>query len=187
MLLPGFDAAKAAQAVAFFALKSGGRINVLKLSKLLYLADREFMQRYDEPMFYDNLVSMPDGPVTSVIYNLINGDAEEAIWAKFVSPRKGYDIAVADGVTAGSLDELSEAEVDVLDHLWGKFGNYDRYALRDWTHVKANVPEWEDPCGSSYVIPYERIFKVLGKTDVKALTQQIEERRKLSKAMSSAK
>jgi hypothetical protein len=37
VMLPGFDLDKAAQATTFFALKSGGAINVLKLSKLLYL------------------------------------------------------------------------------------------------------------------------------------------------------
>jgi hypothetical protein len=55
MLLPGYDVGKAAQAAAYFALKSGSSINVLKLCKLLYLAEREFMARYDTPMFYESL------------------------------------------------------------------------------------------------------------------------------------
>lgn len=187
MLLPGFDVSKAAQVVAFFALKAGGKINVLKLAKLLYLGDREFMARYDEPMLYDRMVSMPDGPVTSVTYNFINGEVEDPAWPKFVAPRRGNDISVAEGVTVKNLDQLSPAETEVLDYLWSKFGHYDRYALRDWTHVKENVPEWEDPAGSSQAISYEKIFQVLGKPDPKALRQQVDERRAMTKALFPAK
>ena len=49
-LLPGYDVRKAAQVAAFFAIKAGGKINKLRLVKLIYLADRQFMIRYDEPM-----------------------------------------------------------------------------------------------------------------------------------------
>jgi len=185
MLLPGYDVAKAAQVVAYFALKSGGKINVLKLAKLLYLADREFMIRYDEPMLYDRLVSMPDGPVTSITNNFIDGRLEARIWQTFVSPRRGYDVSAAGDIDFEALDELSRAEVEVLEHLWSKFGSYDKYAIRDWTHNKANVPEWEDPKGSSYDISYEKIFRLLGKPDAKALNQQIDERRKLFKVLSN--
>jgi uncharacterized phage-associated protein len=183
MLVPGYDPVKAAQVVAFFALKSGGRINVLKLAKLLYLAEREFMARYDEPMFYDRLVSMPDGPVTSITYNLINGDGEVEVWRKFVAPRDGYDISAAMGVELATLDELSVAEVEVLEHLWAKFSKFDRYALRDWTHKKENVPEWQDPKGSSKPIDHTDIFKHLGKSDAAVLAHQVKERRLLAKAL----
>lgn len=187
MLLPGYDVAKAAQAVAYFALLDGGKINVLKLAKLLYLAEREFIHRYDEPMFFDQLVSMPDGPVTSVTYNFINGEIDDPAWPKFVAPRKGYDVCVQSGIDLGDLDELSPAEIEVLDSLWDRFGHFNRYALRDWTHVKTNVPEWEDPGGSSYIIPYKKIFDALGKPDPKALERQINERRALSKALIAVK
>ncbi|MES0157555.1 Panacea domain-containing protein [Mesorhizobium sp. M0018] len=183
MLMPGYDVVKAAQAAAFFALKSGGKINVLKLAKLLYLAERGFMSRYDEPMFYDHLVSMPDGPVTSITLNLINGDAEDDTWPKFVAPRQGYDVSVADGVTLANLENLSAAEMELLGELWEKFKTFDRYRLRDWTHQKKNVPEWEDPKGSSCQITHEEVFEYLGKPDVKALVDNIRDRRHLAKAI----
>jgi Protein of unknown function (DUF4065) len=62
-----FNVKKAAQVAAFFALKQGGQIHVLKLTKLVYLSDREFMDRYDIPITGDKLVSMDHGPVNSVI------------------------------------------------------------------------------------------------------------------------
>lgn len=186
MLLPGYDVTKAAQAVVYFALKDGGKINVLKLSKLLYLAEREFMARYDEPMFFDALVSMPDGPVASITLNLINGEAEDDAWPHFVAPRSGYDIAPAQGVKAEQLDDLSLADREVLDYLWEKFGHFDRYALRDWTHKKENVPEWKDPNGSSHSISHVDVFSFLGKKDAKQLKQQIDEIRHLAGTFSGS-
>ena len=112
MLLPGYDARKAAQVAAYFALRANGGINVLKLSKLLYLAEREFMARHDAPMFYDTLVSMPDGPVTSITLNLINGNVEHPEWAKFIASRTDYTIRLAN-------DELQLR--DLLD-LLGRHG-----------------------------------------------------------------
>ena len=184
-MLPGYDIAKAAQAVAYFALKSGGDINVLKLSKLLYLAEREFMRRFDEPMFYDRLVSMPDGPVASVTLNFINGEIENPTWCAYVAPRERYSIKQAESINSPEqLDQLSKADLSVLEDLWQRFGDYDRYELRDWTHRKENVPEWEDPDGSSNPISHKDVFEFLGKEDVELLTQQVEERRELAKALS---
>ena len=45
-----FDEKKAAQAAAYFLLRAGGRLEVLKLMKLLYLAERRSFEKYGEPM-----------------------------------------------------------------------------------------------------------------------------------------
>jgi uncharacterized phage-associated protein len=186
MLVSGFDVSKAAQAVAFFALKAGGRINVLKLSKLVYLAEREFMSRHDTPMFYDKLVSMPDGPVASITLNLINGNLEDAKWASYVSRRVGYDICAATGITLSSLDNLSRADLSVLGDLWQQFGEFDKYQLRDWTHVKANIPEWNDPRGSSNPIHHEDVFRYLKKDNSLALAEDVEEYRRVHEYLDAA-
>lgn len=186
MLLPGYDIGKAAQATAFFALKSGGSINVLKLSKLLYLAEREFMARYDTPMFYDELFSLPDGPVVSVTLNLINGNYEHDLWSRFVSKRQGYDIAAAGGVSEDSLDHLSRADREILCGLWDRFGSYDKYSLRDWTHEWRNVPEWVDPKGSSYPIKHEDVFRYLGKSESVALAHEVESYRRMQEYLAAA-
>jgi uncharacterized phage-associated protein len=184
-ILPGYDIRKAAQVAAYFALRQGGAINVLKLSKLLYLAEREYMARFDEPMFFDNLVSMPDGPVASVTLNLINGDYEDRLWREFVQPRTSYDIRVVNGRDMESLDELSRADLSVLEGLWDQFGAYDRYALRDWTHRPENIPEWVDPLGSSRPITHEDVFNYLNKPSPAMLAAEVEERRHLSEQLAA--
>lgn len=184
-MLPGYDIRKAAQTVAFFALKEGGAINVLKLSKLLYLAEREYMARYDAPMFYDKLVSMPDGPVTSVTLNLINGNAEDARWSAIVAPREGYDVRPTAGVTEASLDELSRADLAILNDLWNQFGRFDKYWLRDWTHIPENIPEWKDPEGSSLPISHREIFSHLKKSNIETLVDNVDEHRRLARILST--
>lgn len=181
----GYNARKAAQAAAYYALKAGGEINVLKLVKILYLTEREFMIRYDDPMFYDRFVSMDHGPVPSITLNLINGLNESEDWSEFLSGRSGHDIGVAnDNISVDSLDELSRADIDVLADLWEKFSGFNRYQLRDYTHKYC--PEWEDPHGSSTPIPHERVFKFLDKEDSAELSNDIEKHRHLANNLAAA-
>lgn len=160
-----FNARKAAQIVAFFAIKEAGQINVLKLAKLVYLADRLFMEKFDSTMLNDSLVSMPHGPVNSLTLNHINGLLDSAGWNEFVSGRAGYNVGlVHPQLTTEQLDELSKAELKVLEQIWKSFGGMNQFQIRDYTH--SHCPEWEDPHGSSEPIPYARVFKFLGKQEV---------------------
>jgi len=185
-LIPGYDVRKAAQVAAYFALKQGGAINVLKLSKLLYLAERECMAQYDEPMFYDDLASMPDGPVVSITLNLINGEVEHAAWSAFIEDRSGRDIRHRPGIDINALDELSRADIAVIEALWGRFGTWDRFKLRDWTHKAENIPEWKNPHGSSIPISHEEVLGYLKKPRVDVLIQDIEDRRAIAQRLDAA-
>lgn len=177
----GYKERKAAQVAAFFALKSGGSINILKLAKLLYLAERESMDRYDEPFFYDRFVSMDHGPVTSMSLNRINGCNESADWAEFLIDRAGYAIGIIEGKTFEDLDDLCEAELKILEHLWGKFSSFDQFQIRDWTHE--NCPEWENPYGSSKPISHDLVYKFLAKTAPNKLAAEVKSYRDLSNLM----
>ena len=184
MLVPGYDLDKAAQVVAFFATKQGGSINILKVSKLAYLAERECMRLYDEPMYYDSLVSMPDGPVASITLNFMNGVNKDSRWDNFVAHRSGYFIPVAkSGFERSDFNHLSDADIDILDMLWEKFGRYDQWYIRDWTHNSENVPEWKDPKGSSDSIPHRRVFEGLAKEGSDALAEDVQAYRELASAL----
>jgi len=186
MAIAGYNIRKAAQVTAFFAKKEGGAINVLKLAKLLYLADREFMSRYDFPILFDELVSMPHGPVTSMTLNLINGLSEDRDeWETFVVDRAQHMVGIAQDFTIEQLDELSEAEVHVLDIVWDQFGHMDQWQLRNYTHE--NCPEWEDPHGSSTPIPYERVLKFLRKEHSAEIAEEIETQRSLDRFLAYAR
>ena len=178
MLPKGYNVRKAAQVAAFFAEKEGGDISVLKLVKLIYLADRESLDKYDYPLLFDQFVSMPHGPVNSITYNYISGCYESKEWNDFIVDKADHVVALNKKISAKDLDELSDAEINVLEEVWKKFGAMDKYKIRDYTHDSCF--EWEDPNGSSEPIPYERVFKNLRKDNVAMLSQAIEEERQLS-------
>jgi uncharacterized phage-associated protein len=172
-----YDPRKAAQVVSFFAKCAGGSIHVLKVVKLVYLADREALAHFDAPILSDKFVSMPYGPVNSLTLNHIDGTADDAPdWNEFLTDREGHFIGLRNpDITTHDLDEISPAEMKILQLVWNKFGHMDRFELAKYTHD--NCPEWEDPHGSSNPIPVERIFKYLGKTDGTALAAKLESER----------
>ncbi|HTH08426.1 MAG TPA: Panacea domain-containing protein, partial [Acidovorax sp.] len=64
-----FNERKAAQAAACLLHKAGGSLSVLKLMKLMYLAERRSLKKYGDTITGDAFVSMPHGPVLSMTYN----------------------------------------------------------------------------------------------------------------------
>jgi uncharacterized phage-associated protein len=168
-----FTHRKVAQMAAVFASKQGGTINVLKLSKLLYLADRESMSRYGVPISFDNLVSMDHGPVLSRTLNLINGCVGGSGAAQV---RKKF--------TRADLDELSTADLAVIDAVWTQFGRMDQWALSEYTHK--NCAEWVDPKGSSVGIEETTVFTALGRSgpEAKKLAQSVKVQRELDRVFS---
>jgi uncharacterized phage-associated protein len=177
-----FNVRKAAQVAAFFAREQGGSINVLKLTKLVYIADRKHMQLHDYPICGDALVSMNHGPVNSMTYDYINGQAySRDDWEAFVTDRANHEVGLSrQHFSDEELDELSRAELRTMRGVWEEFGGMNKWEIRDWTHD--NCPEWEDPHGSSNPIPYERVFKFLGKANADELEARVIEDRKLRMA-----
>jgi uncharacterized phage-associated protein len=179
-----FKVRKAAQIAAFFARKEGGAINLLKLVKLIYLANRRAMEKYDYPLIDDYLVSMDQGPVNSTVYDYMNGVRQEREdWEEFVTGRTGYTVGLRHrALSTKDLDELSDADLGILNKIWDRFGRLDEWALVKYTH--RHCPEWEDPHGTSLGIPYERVFKALGKKHSAELARLIEQRRQIASSFS---
>lgn len=163
-----FNEQKTAQMAAFFLDKRGGQMSILKLTKLLYLADRAALDRYGVPMTGDKYVSMPHGPVLSTTYDLLTGTIESHSkgWEYWVSDREDHEVLLNHPIEPGALDELSPADIEVLTQVWDKFGGMKRWALRDYTH--AHCPEWRDPQGSSIPIHVSDILRALGKSEEEA-------------------
>jgi uncharacterized phage-associated protein len=164
----GFDIRRAAQVAAFFTVEAGGRIDALILIKLIYLADREFASRYDEPLLGDMLISTDDGPADAMTMHLIGGAAPaRKEWDEFMAPGIGNEVYVARDWPADGLDELSVADQDVLSYVWRRFGSLTARQIRDFTCQFC--PEWEHPSGAAQVISYDRFFSSLGKEDAEGL------------------
>jgi uncharacterized phage-associated protein len=188
---PLFDERRAAEAAAYLLFRAGGKLPLLKLIKLLYLAERLCLQRYGEPLTGDRLVSMPHGPVLSMTYDLSNGalPSVEGGWETWIADRAGHVVALRDESKIRSpeqdLQRLSDSDLEVLSETWGQFGHWDRWDLVKYTHSEA-CPEWEDPEGSSRPIEYSTLFLKLGYSPDQAnsLVERLTEQRALNAAMS---
>lgn len=181
-----FNTRKAAQVTAYFALKAGGKINILRATKLIYLADRLSMERREFTLTGDEFVSMKFGPVNSYTYSYMTGAApvKQAEWAEFISPRRGNDLWLSQQIECDDLGELSLSDVKILDDTWDKFKDIgDQFQLAEWTHEFC--PEWKDPSGSSIPINPASIYKILGKEDPVELAEQIVSDRQLVASLSS--
>ena len=181
-----FTARKVAQMAAYFADRQGGRINILKLMKLLYLADRGAMIAHGEPISFDYFVSMDHGPVLSRTLNLINGtypDHMAADWDEWISDREGHVIASNRRFGRDDLDQLSDADLEVLDSTWRAFGHMNQWELVEYTHK--NLPEWQNPNGSSIPILEETILTSAGipADKAKLLAEAIATEHKLDRAL----
>jgi len=178
-----FSEQRVAQMAAYLLGREKGRMNYLKLIKLLYLADRESIKRHGHPISDDRYVSMDHGPVLSKTFNLIKGAVKfaERGWNYWIADRADYDVALKRKATREALDELSDANLDVLSDIYAKFGKMDEWKLVDYTH--RYCPEWTDPKGSSIPIEYEDIFKAFGRTPVEArkLGARLEQQRKIDR------
>lgn len=184
-----FSERKTAQMATWFLLQGHGCMNVLKLMKLLYLADRESMDRYGYPISFDCPVSMPHGPVLSGVLELINGECGGAPdgWEDRIEDRENHQVRLRrPGQQTADLDELSEADREVLAAVYGRYGHMDQWQLRDFTHREC--AEWQDPAGSSRPIAYADIFRALGRDEQTAREQEEEilEQKRISSVFAQA-
>lgn len=164
-----FNELKTAQIAAYFLVKSGGNLPVLKLMKLLYLADREAMSCYDSPLTFDRMVSMPHGPVLSQTYDLMSGNSEsqKGGWEDWISDKEDHQVSInKENLSRGSFFKLSDADIELLEKVWSKYGHMGKWDLRNFTHDHCS--EWKDPQGSSLPIAYEDVFLAVGKSPVVA-------------------
>lgn len=147
---------------AFFIMKQGKvPMSVLKLQKLLYLSDRESIAQHNFPMTMDRMVSMEHGPVLSRTLDLMNGFICSEDWESLISDRDNHIVSLTShNLSYDDLDELSRADLAVLEKVWGNFGDMDRWQIRDYTHD--HCPEWSDPHGSSKGLPFKDVLVAVG-------------------------
>lgn len=185
-----FDERRTAEAAAYLLFRAGGELPVLKLMKLLYLAERLSLQRYGEPLTGDKLCSMPRGPVLSMTLEHINGfrPSVQGGWDSWISDRANHFVALSDpGMvrSTNDLTHLSETDTEVLQETWNDFGHMDSWELVDYTHDR--LPEWQDPEGSSLPISYFDVFKATGFDEgaAKILADRLDTQQRIGAAFSA--
>ena len=181
-----YNPRKAAQVIAYFASKTADlRLHLVKAVKLVYLADRESLKRFGFPILDEDRYSMPKGPVNSTTYRYINGEYEDSSWSGILEDRANHMIAVKPDSRTSDLDELSDADIECLEEVWTQFGAMSPWELVAWTHERKNVPEWEDPDGSSSLIPLERIMTMLKIEEADQQASLVDQHRKIDRIFAS--
>jgi len=128
----------------------------MKLIKLLYMLDRASLLEWGRPVTGDHYYSMKMGPVLSEVHDLITEmrlPAEESYWASHISEPSGWEVSLRDDA---GRDALSEAEEELIDHVWSQLGSFDPFLLVDFLHKI--LPEWKEVDRGRVPLPYRDIL-----------------------------
>ena len=157
-----------------FLQLNGGSMSYLKLIKLMYIVERSAILRWGRSVTFDRFVSTPHGPALSRTYDLLRDEPQPDIPSPFhglVSSPESFRVATK---AAGPEPRtLSQAEIDLIAEVSSEYGGLTEWGVRDLTHI---FPEFEDPQGSSKVIPIRSILARNGTTEpeVNAILAEID-------------
>ena len=166
------DSAKAIQAIGVIL---GGHhcamASKLRISKLLYIADRESIQETGRPILGSRVVAMDHGPLHSAVLDLINGEHVDEPRFSENFEKFGYMVQRQKDPGVG---RLSRYEIEKLNELC------ERYAsVSDWDlahNVTHAFEEWKtNYCeGTSRTIPLEAIMDAVGVANRAEIARDIE-------------
>ena len=159
----------AAQVAAYFLWKSKKPIKYIKLMKLMYFAEREFLLSYGMRITGDELFSMRFGPVLSNSLDNFQTLDLNPYWDQWLSSESDCRISLKKrNCNQDSFDHLSDAAIKVLDRVYDKYGNYEAFTLAELTHTKEHCPEWQDPGYSRLPLKIKDILMNHGQTEREA-------------------
>lgn len=170
---PVFNERKATQVAASFIKLSGGKLNYMKLVKLMYLAERQALLKWGRPITYDLYFSLPHGPILSATLDLINESRQinsAHIWSAYISAPDKYEVTLQKDCPS---DELSEVEENIIKEIFRQYGHFNEWELVD--HLHSVLPEWKDPNSSSIPISYRDILMTSGESEeeINAIEEEI--------------
>ena len=143
------------------------------------------MARRGIPVVGGTCFSLPNGPITSELLDLINsgclwGEAD-CRWEEFISDRQNHQVVTT---AEAPPDHLSEAELELIDAVYQEHGGKDQWQLRDWCHEQCE--EWTPLEQGRERITLERMARAVGKTDeqIRRMKEEAAELNFLSAAFS---
>ena len=182
-----FDTAKATEVACLFLEKAGGQLNIMKLVKLVYLLDRLSLDRRGMPVVGGAYFSLPNGPITSELLDLINAgclrDNPDRSWEECISDRQDHNVQLK---RMPPRERVSDAEVELIEQIWAEHGGKNQWQLAEWCHH--NCPEWTRVESSRVPITVEGIAEALrkGPEAIKRLQQEAAELNRLSEIFGEA-
>ena len=128
------------------------QITNLKLNKILFYAQGWFLNKYNKPLFNDQIEAWDLGPVVSDVYQM------------YKSFGKNH-ISLKDNEDDFKEDSISTEELELLIDVYNEYSKYSASELIDMTHEK-NTP-WDQVYEKkkNKVIPLELIKKYFASLD----------------------
>jgi len=156
----------------------GDRMDQMRLLKLLYIAEREWLGEAAESLTGDRVVAMERGPVLSEVFDLIKrvSHRHSAVWDEHIA-REGYLVVLRRTPGTGSL---SRGILRKLAEVTERCRSLDHWELSELTHGFAEWKECYTGPRPPATIPREAILKAVGQPDLAA---EVEENETLSQAL----
>mgnify|MGYP002673700220 CR=1 FL=1 len=153
-----FDKQKLIEIILYILNKTKG-LDYYHMFKIIYFANSAHLAKYGFPMVSDEFCALPDGPVPSILYDCVKGDAHcdkelKDMLEKTVS--KGADDAyyMLEAKRNADSDYLSKADIEALDHSIAENGNLPYGVLR----AKSHGEEWS----RAYKQPGRKVMSIVG-------------------------
>jgi len=161
MLWFEFKARKSTQAAAFLLKLCDGKKDKYLLLKMIYLADRAALEKWNISITGDEPYSMQYGPVPSNIYDLTKGGIRNGCeWEKFIETVNRETLVLK---SDPGTDELSEDEMKILLETFQKYKAFSFENMKAFCH---SLPEYDESVGiGSKPIPISAMFKSLGRPE----------------------
>lgn len=187
MIRVRFDIQKKIQAAALLARLEGGRVDRVRLLKLLYIADRDSLAERGIPIIGGRVAALDNGPLHCDVYSMIKSEGEHD--AEVEAAREWGVIFKNDNhsivlKTDPEILDLSEFEVEKLTDAWDRHKDLDTWELVEKTH---EFEEWKrfQRTGSSHTIPMESILSAVGYNiqDIAAIQREADAHGRLQKSL----
>ncbi len=126
----------------------GGSMNYNKLINLMYLSDREILQRYNYRLTYDTYVSEKTGPRLTSVYECIKKHSDGSnthYWSSFLIT-KGADVVLI-GNQEELIVSLTDEEEYIIKRLAEKFKDFSATQLAEYI---LGLPEWNQRLPNSF-------------------------------------
>jgi len=138
-----FEAYSVVEAL-YYILKKIGKADKIKLTKLIYLADKYHLMKYGRTITGDKYYAMPQGPVGSLALDVLNKEGYSLTEEEINYSEKLIKSIDKYNYKAGEKDKvelkyLSDSDIEVLDKICAKFGWWSSWDLKEYTH---KYPEW---------------------------------------------
>jgi hypothetical protein len=154
--IPRFKEEKAIAVAAMLLELSGGKCDKYWLNKVMYYIERQSLIGSGQPVFFDNLFSIPYGPIVSQVNDSIDLVAYpvDSIWNKHLS-LQGNDVILLSGADYSALSPFEE---NLIHEAFEKFKGWSFSRLSRFFH---SLPEYKET-KSRIKINYDEILKAEG-------------------------